>query len=122
LTSLDLNFFFATLFSPCPLPNFFPHDFNFFFELHFFPHPHPISFFSLLKLFSPTPPPTPPLSPFDLFTYILKLKVKSSPFTYSLINLKCDILIFTLHPPTPPPPPSSIYLPTCPSTSYLPTF
>jgi hypothetical protein len=66
----------------------------------------------------PTYYPTP-LSPSNLLAYVFKLKLDSSPSTYSPINLKCVTLIST-HLCTPPPPPQSIYLPTCPST-FLPT-
>jgi hypothetical protein len=90
------QFFFGSLFSPCPSSSFF-----FFFSW-------------LLKLF-PSTHLLPPLSPTDLLTYISKLKVHSSPSTYSPINLKCATLILT-HLPTPP----SIYLPTRFST-FLPT-
>jgi hypothetical protein len=42
-------------------------------------------------------PPTyyTPLSPTDLLTYIFRLKVGSSPSTYSPMNLKCATLIPT---------------------------
>ncbi len=64
--SLDLSFFFVTLFSPYSLLNFF-----------FFP--------LLLKLFPPTY--YPQQSPNDLPSYIFKLKLEYSPSTYSPINL-----------------------------------
>jgi len=86
LISPDLSFFSGTSFSPRPPPSFF--------------------IFFLLKLFPPTY--YPPLSPTNLFAYIFKLKVDSSPSTYSPINLKCVTLIST-HLPTPH---LFIYLPT----------
>jgi hypothetical protein len=62
---------------------------------------------------APTPPTTyyPSLSPTELFTYIFKSRVDSSPSTYSPINLKCTTLIPT-H--------LFIYLHAFPP-SYLPT-
>jgi hypothetical protein len=89
-------------------------DLSFFVQLYFLLASHSIF---LKKIWNFSHPPTyyPPLSPFDLFTYIFKLKVNSSPSTYSPINLKCVTLIST-HLPTPP----SMYLPTCPS-NFLPT-
>jgi hypothetical protein len=71
-------------------------------------------FFFLQLYFLPTPFP---LSPFNLLTYIFKLKVNSSPFTYSPINLKCVTFIST-HLPTPH---LFIYLHALPP-SYLPTL
>jgi hypothetical protein len=65
------------------------------------PVPSQIDFFSLTFT-----------SPTHLPTYIFKLQVDSSPFTYSPINLKCVTLIPT-H--------LFIYLPTFP-LSYLPTL
>jgi len=73
-----------------------------------------ILFFFLQLYFLPTPFP---LSPFNLLTYIFKLKVNSSPFTYSPINLKCVTFIST-HLPTPH---LFIYLHALPP-SYLPTL
>jgi hypothetical protein len=64
--------------------------------------PHPFVF--LLKLFPPT----------HLPTYTFKLKVDSSPSTYSLINL--NVLLSS--PPTYPLP--SVYLPTNILGRYLP--
>ncbi len=42
-------------------------------------------------------PPTyyPPLFPTNLFTYIFKLKIDSSPSSYSTYKFKCVILILT---------------------------
>ncbi len=85
----------------------------FFLQLYFLPAPHPVFFFSR-KLFPPTYSP-PPMSPTDLLTYIFKLKLDSSPSTYSPINLKCATLIPT-HPPTCP----STILPTNTLSRYLP--
>ncbi len=86
--SPDLSFFFATLFCPRPLPSFF---------------------FLAFETF-----PTHLLFLTDLLTYIFRLKVYSSPSTYSPINLKCATLIPT-HQPTP-----SIFLPTNTLDRYLP--
>jgi hypothetical protein len=58
----------------------------------------------LLKLF---PTHYPALSPTDLLTYIFKLKVDSSPSTYSPVNLRCATLIPTHLAALPP-----TYLPT----------
>jgi hypothetical protein len=52
------------------------------------------------KTFFAHPPSTPPTPLFDLLVYIFKLKVDSSPSTYSPIHLKCVILISTHLPPT----------------------
>jgi hypothetical protein len=79
----------------------------FFWELYFLLTPHPVSFFFCFWNFFHQPTYYPALSPTDLFTYIFKLKVDSSPSTYSPINLKCATLIAT-HLPTLPP----SYLPT----------
>jgi hypothetical protein len=104
---LSLCHTWLTLFSPFLSPNL-----NFFCNF-IFAAPHPVSFFLLLKL--PQPLTYYALSRFNLLAYIFKLKLNSSPSTYSPINLKCAALISTCT-PTPP----SIYLPTCPST-FLPT-
>jgi hypothetical protein len=56
-------------------------------------------FFFAFETF-PTYPPTTPIVPTDLLTYIFKLKVDSSPSTYSPINLQCASLI-PAHLPTP---------------------
>jgi hypothetical protein len=84
-----------------------------FLQLYFLPTPHPVFF--LLKLFPPTPLLTPTVPIWPTRLYIFKLKVVSSPSTYSPINLKCATFIST-YLPSPP----SIYLLTCPST-FLPT-
>ncbi len=116
------QFFFATLFSPRPLPHFvFPLISIFFWNsisppaltqfLCFFL----FFFFLLLKFFPPTY--YPPLSPTNLLTYLFKFKIDSSPSTYSPINLKCATLIPT-HLPTPH---LFIYLLALP-LSYLPTL
>jgi len=66
---------FATLFSHHLAPVFF-------FFFCFLDFSHPLTHY-------------PPLSLTDLLTYIFDLKVDSSPFTYSPINLKCATLILT---------------------------
>jgi len=66
-------------------------------------HPHsPRGFFFFFCFWNFSYPPTyyPPLSPINVLTYIFKLKINSSPSTYSPINLKCATLIPT-HLPTP---------------------
>jgi len=101
-------FFCNFIFSP-PLSQFF-------LELYFFPHPHPILFYFITFETFPTHPPIAPTTiPSDLFTYIFKLKVDSSPFTYSPINFKCFTFIST-HLPNP----LSIYLPTNTLSRYVP--
>ncbi len=84
------QFSFATLFSPRPPPGFY-----FFFAFETFPTHYP------------------PLSPIDLLTYIFKLKIDSSPSTYSPINLNCA----TSYPPTTRP---TTNLPTNILSRYLP--
>jgi hypothetical protein len=59
-------------------------DLSFLLQLYFLPAPHPVFFF--LWNFSRPPTYYPPLSPSNLLTYIFKLKVDSSPSTYSPIN------------------------------------
>ncbi len=94
-------------------------DLSFFLiELYFLPAPHPVSFFLFLFCFwNFSHPPTyyPPLFPTDLLTYIFKLKVYSSPSTYSPINFKCATLI-----PTHLPTPHLFFLPTNTIGRYLP--
>ncbi len=83
------EFFFGTLFSPCPLPTFF-FPLSLIFLGNFILSPIPTQFlFFFFWNFSHRPTYYPPLSPTDLFTYIFKLKVDSSPSTSSPINLKC---------------------------------
>jgi hypothetical protein len=99
LISPDLSFFFAALFSPCPLPSFFSLDHCFFFWNFIFSLPPTqfLFFFLPLKLFPPTDL-LPPLSPTDLLTYTVKM-CYSHP-----------------HPPNRP----SIVLPTNTLSRYLP--
>jgi hypothetical protein len=86
---------------PFPSP-----DLSFFCNFIFYPPATQFFFFLAFETF-----PThllPPTVPTDLLTYIFKLKVDSSPHTYSPLNLKCATFIPT-HLPTPH---LFIYLPT----------
>ncbi len=79
-------FSFATLFSPPPLPRFFFPLISVFFETLFSLHPPPDFYFFGFWNFSHPPTYSP---------IYLKLKVDSSPSTYSPKNLKCATLIPT---------------------------
>jgi len=84
--SPDLTFFFATLFSPCPLPSFFsPWSLFFYLEPYFLLTPHLVSLFLFFCAFA---------------TYIFELKVDSSPSTYSLVNLNVLLSSPPYHQPT----------------------
>ncbi len=110
-------FFCNFIFSPPLSQFFFPLISLFFWNFIFSPAPTQFLFFCFWNFSRPLTY-YPPLPPSDLLAYIFKLKVDSSPSTYSPINLECATLISTHLPTTPPP--LSIYLPTCPST-FLPT-